>query len=1143
MGKTGSHVLIDQQEEAKGRAKLRQERKALETYFEKQFKATIGILPPTGDSLAQFEQLLQDVQLTRLEELVEMMKLWDAPKTIPEPKSFLHYAHLQPLLVQMLEDIAQYREYLERFIVRFQAENECTAPKHNPQSKPDAVKPSSPIHYAVFQRNGTFLEWLLERPGTDVNLRNSFKQTALTLLCESYDQCMRKAMRACPPGWLAEIRTLILRLLAAGADFNICSSHMKLPFELLLKHCEHDETRTFVEQCVELAPGALAICSINDQNERVVGFYNNNTNVVVTVELLEIFLRYNDRTNFSKYVTRFEINGANVKKVIRLLLHTACDQKLPDCVRLIMDRGEQQMLKLVQRTKTTRTGGLPVAGPGMSNVTLNRGYSREESTSEVQKSYELEHRVELKGLLKKVCLMADLPMLQRLLTKISDVIVLNDDPLLVVTLKKAYDYRQRVEERNALLACAEYLATQETIYMSKKDDSGNTSLHLALKFGFDSVALALLRQRYTYLGMCNNDNLTPLDYGTYGFWRSYLDQCIEVDSKRSIPDRNEIRFNLNGFYSPLQDKAALAAGTPTADGAVPTSRSRHRHHSWKMVQRVDKAHTQPHKFTSTITEMTTLRQIAQSKELKRLLVHPVLYTFIMVKWTRLCHWNYLNLLLTALTIIFFGNYSLTACSAAGPSTVFWMLSIFGVVFVVIRELLQLLFLRRSYLSFDNVLDIVNAVAMAVVLGIGCHGLMSSFVIISFALQLTFLLGSLQSNSLATMMYMFKTVSKNFIKSFLLFMPLIGAFIYAFHLTYNQTPEEQQAVCEKDDCSEENFNNFRTFWNATVKTLVMTTGEFEAAAIDFEGGKMLLFILFIFVAPIVILNLINGLAVSDIAAIREESELISISKKVMLLEQYERGVANVYPSWLGRYFPNPFFSDYQCRIHVKTKEYRKIVVHAKIKKKPQPKGNAPGAAPNNVLAGVKSRLHGSSQCSVQITPAGNAAKQRSVEKPLAKFPWLPTGDSCNYILDVRIFRLALFMRLDQSIVDEALAIIEKQQAIASVVATKSIPTTGSSSTPPSSIVAATGRQQRTISPRPAKKKRSGSDTVSEDDIPRELSEVKRQLKAVVELLRRKEQQEKGRGKQLARDKALKRRARKRTRKGLKKAITDQQMGDQ
>ncbi|EAA04866.4 AGAP001011-PA [Anopheles gambiae str. PEST] len=1140
MAQGEAQLLMEQQE--RSRAALRQERRTLETFFEREFKDTLAVIPPTDESVAKWDQLLHDERLKRLEELVDLMKLWDAPKTIPEPKSFLHYARLQPVLAQMLEDIARYRTYLDRFIERFQAENECIVPKHNPQNKSDTANPSAPIHYAALQLDEDFLEWLLARSATDINLRNSFKQTALTLLCEEYVQCMRKQMQACPPGRLGKIRTVVLRLLKAKADFNICSSHMKLPFELLLKHCEtHDETRLFVEQCVELVPCALAISSVNERNERVVGFYNNNPNVQVTVELLELFLRHNDRSNFTTHLAGFEIDASNVKKVIRLLLHTACDQKMADCVRLIVDRGERHIFKVLPRKPGRNAAAKegPVAEEGANSVELSRRFGWQESI-DVQKGSELEHRVELKGLLKKVCLMADLPLLQLLLAKISDLIVLNDDPLLVVTLAKAYDYKRRVEERNALLACAEFLATQETIHMSKRDNSGNTSLHLALKYGFDSVALALLRQRYTYLGMRNNDNLTPLDYGTFAFWRSYLDQCIEVDSKRSIPDRNVIRFNLQGFHSPAlsMTSAVSADGTPAA-----SDRSRNKRSSWKLIQRVDQTYCQPHKFTRTVTEMTTLRQIAQSKELKRLLVHPVVYTFIMVKWTRLCHWNYLNLLLTALTIIFFGNYSLTACSVEGPSTVLWLLSLLGVVCVAIRETLQLLFLRRSYLSFENAQDLINAVAMSVVLANGCNGLLSSFVVISFAMQLTFLLGSLQSNSLATMMYMFKTVSKNFLKSFLLFMPLIGAFIYAFHLTYNEDPEDHAQVCERDDCSEENFNNFRTFWNATIKTLVMTTGEFEAAAIDFEGGKMLLFILFMFFAPIVILNLINGLAVSDIAAIREESELISISKKVMLLEQYERGVANVYPGWLRRCFPRPFFAEYDCRIHVKTKEYRKIEVHLRELSTKAGKGTAPvnpgGAA---ALNNAKSRLHGSSQCSVQIPPSGKPAKQKVVGKPLPKIPWIPQGDSCNFIFDVRVFRLALFMRLDQSIVDEALAIIERQQALASIQLTvKSTPTPDTPVTPVRTLIAAKVRQPRAASVAPAGKKRSKEPTQNEE-MQRELLEVKTQLKTVLELLRRKENQEKRKDKRQA--KSLKRKGQRRVQKKSKKAIPEAEpMGDQ
>uniref|UniRef100_A0A182MZU8 Ion transport domain-containing protein n=1 Tax=Anopheles dirus TaxID=7168 RepID=A0A182MZU8_9DIPT len=1076
-----THLLIDQPEKKESnRAIRREERKELELTLVQECREAIGVVPPTDESLAEFEQLLQNDRFHRLHELIEMMKAWDPPTTIAEPRSFLYYGHLQPVLVEMLEDIGKYRAYLERFIVRFEAENECIGPKHQAQSK--AEEQSGPIHYAVQHLEAGFLDWLLKRPGTDVNLRNGFKKTALNLLCEQYS-------RKPAADRMEAIRGLIVRLLQAGADFNICCKDKKLPFALLLKQCDAQQPGAcdFIARCTELAPGAIAISSMNERNQHVIGFFNNNPNVRLTVELLEIFLRYNDEASFETYLDRFTVTAANVKKVIRLLLHTACEQKLPRCVQLIVRRGEAEIFRVVKRMRKVARKELAPNAPAR--------YMSQESM-ELQKCSQLEHRVELKGLLKKACEMADLLVLQTLLSKISDLLVLNDDPLLVLTLAKANDSRRRLEERNALLACAEFLANQQTIHINKRDNSGNTALHLALKHGFDAIALILLHQPYTYLGLRNKDNLTPLDYGTYAFWRSYLDQCIEVRRERSVQNRDVIHLNLNGFDpTPPRKDGELGPGDAAHLSATAPPKPKRRSQGWKLVQSADAACDQTRKFARTVTEMTTPRQIAQSKELKRLLVHPVLHTFIMIKWTRLCHWNYLNLVLTALTMGFFGSYSLTACSVDGPRVYLRVLSVLGAVFVVVRELLQLVFLRRSYFSFENTLDLVNVVAMVAVLATGCNGLVSSLVVISFAMQLTFLLGSLQSNSIATMMYMFKTVSKNFLKSFLLFLPLIGAFVFAFHLTYNQSPEGDAPVCARDDCAEENFNNFRTFWNATIKTLVMTTGEFEAAAIDFENGKMLLFMLFMFFAPIVILNLINGLAVSDIAAIREESELISISKKVMLLEQYERGVANVYPGWLRRCLPKPFFTEHSCHILVKTKEYRKIVVNPRAPRLKPREAHAPSDGTTAAAAAATARGQGSSQTSVAVRPG---ARPKVTERPLAKVPWVPSDEATNVIFNLRCFRLTLFMRLDQTMLDEALAIVEKRQPTATITASKSTPTVELPAAPPFTVA----MHKRTVSPGPARTK-PRIDSTQMVDMQEELQAVQAQLRTVLELLRRRE----------------------------------------
>ncbi|XP_035779453.1 transient receptor potential cation channel subfamily A member 1-like [Anopheles albimanus] len=921
---------------------------------------------PTDEKLRELEDLLNDPRWIRLQDLVEEMKFWDAATTIPKLKSFLYNARQQAAIEKLLANTATSFPYLKLIIKHFQADNERIEPDLN-----------APIHYAVRQLNDEFLDWLLNecQQRLNVNLRNNQKETALGILCALHDECMKGANRQNHSmiNKLGKIRHQIGMLLAAGADFNICSMQLKLPFELLLKHYQTDEsTGRFVDRCVQDAGHALAIGHIN---KRIVEFHNKESPVKVTEELLEICLRYNDQQSFLHYISSFTVTEQNVKTLIEIVLHTAVEQKLSECVRKIVDLFGSLIFQVVIRPM-----------------------GRDAQRMKLQKSSELVHRVELKGLLKKACLMGDVLIVQLFMGRMTDLLVLNDDPLLALTLTKGYDSKRRTEDREALLAVAGYLATQQNIYMSKPDNSGNTPLHLALKYGFNEIATTLLKQRYAYIGLRNRDNLTPLDYGGYGFWKTYLDSCIEVDSERSAQDRNVLRFNLN-CLEPYKSCRKPATGVITAASAKTASASalagQPKESGFRVIQDASKVKQQPHKYARVQTEMTVIRQIAESKELKRLLIHPVIYTFIMVKWIRLSHWTYLNLLLTVTTMLVFGWHSLDACSLDGsPALPLQIFTVLGALFIVIREVLQLLFLRKSYITFENAMDIGNIIAMVVVLSQGCNGLLSSFLMISFAMQLTFLLGSLPFNTLSTIMYMFKTVSQNFLKSFLLFLPLIGSFIYAFYLTYNDTLAEPTSANSTINTSstEDNFNNFRTFWNATIKTLVMTTGEFEAAAIDFSGGKLLLFMVFLFFAPIVILNLINGLAVSDIAAIREESELISISKKVMLLERYERGVVNVPLAWMKRKFPEPFFERHNCWIHIRTDQFRKIFIHVL---------NPPVTS---------------------STAAPKKEKPTPISLSSCSLLW-PNGT--DKLINLRLFKLTSFLTLDSAIANEALAVIERK----------------------------------------------------------------------------------------------------------------------
>ncbi|KFB41718.1 AGAP001011-PA-like protein [Anopheles sinensis] len=864
-------------------------------------------VPPTDTNLKELRRILQDQKWAAVMEVVELYKAMHVTTAIPVPQTFLSHMNLQVRLAEMLTDIGKYEPYLKLFIERFEAENELTAIRatkwqefltKETEKLSRTAKGDGPIHAAARQLNEGFLEWLLGRARTDVNLRNSRMQTALAILFEAYVECLQSAR----PKRLPEIKKLIERLVKAGADLNICDKQSQLPIGHLLKrNLEKDkDTRAFVEHCLGMVNYALVEIKTSGK-ARLVRFVNNATNVNVTVELLEIFLRYKDVEQFKHYWAQFAISPEIVKKVIQLLLHTALDQELSDCLRMLIEKNPSMIFRLANEPQdsTFEKSGV---GSCLRTKQEEDNHQRQKQTrrrgkkppAEVdQCNSEMEHRVELKGLLRKACKMGDLGV-----------------------------------------------------------------------------------SKYAYLSVLNHDNLTPLDYGTYEFWKSFLDQCIEVKVVAGKGERN-IRFILNCF-DPCNHANTQHFRTTIDDKQSTIKEMSKNFDNHALGQR-------------TITEMTPISQIAQSKELKPLLIHPVIHTFIMVKWMRLSHMNYLNLVLTILTAVVFGSFSLTACSYTTPNETLLWGCVMAVLLLSGREILQMMFLRKSYISYENVLDIGNIVAMICVLYFGYNGLVCSLVVIRLAWQGTFQLGSLPFNSISTTLYMFKTVSINFLKSFLLFIPLIGAFVYAFYLSYNESPAGRaiRDACTEDYCAEKNFNRFHTFWNATIKTLVMTTGELEASTLELDIGKMVLFLLFLFIAPIVIMNLINGLAVSDIAAIREEAELISISKKVTLLEQYERGVGSVRPTFLRHLLPEPFFTVHNSWIHVLGKDCRKIAMHSK---------------------------HASSN---------PKCIHRTENEQFVLIPILPFFRFLKSPLNFGFFKLFPYMRLDEAILWEALMLASEE----------------------------------------------------------------------------------------------------------------------
>ncbi|XP_063698034.1 transient receptor potential cation channel protein painless-like [Culicoides brevitarsis] len=71
-----------------------------------------------------------------------------------------------------------------------------------------------------------------------------------------------------------------------------------------------------------------------------------------------------------------------------------------------------------------------------------------------------------------------------------------------------------------------------------------------------------------------------------------------------------------------------------------------------------------------------------------------------------------------------------------------------------------------------------------------------------------------------------------------------------------------------------------------KTLVMMTGEMDADDLKFRyNSSYIIFMLFIFIVPIIFVNLLNGLAIGDIQWIQEHAEFLYRKAQLMIMYQF------------------------------------------------------------------------------------------------------------------------------------------------------------------------------------------------------------------------------------------------------------------
>lgn len=100
----------------------------------------------------------------------------------------------------------------------------------------------------------------------------------------------------------------------------------------------------------------------------------------------------------------------------------------------------------------------------------------------------------------------------------------------------------------------------------------------------------------------------------------------------------------------------------------------------------------------------------------------------------------------------------------------------------------------------------------------------------------------------------------------------------------------------EDALEDNSTIFRNFENpftSFLKTLQMLSGEYSIDPYTLDSfSKQLLFLIFV-LTSFILFNLINGLAISDIALLKEHAEFLNLKQQIRNAAESEGVVCDIY----------------------------------------------------------------------------------------------------------------------------------------------------------------------------------------------------------------------------------------------------------
>ena len=421
--------------------------------------------------------------------------------------------------------------------------------------------------------------------------------------------------------------------------------------------------------------------------------------------------------------------------------------------------------------------------------------------------------------------------------------------------------KKKIEKCFNLLLESNYIRKKD---IDDRDSSGNTALYITVEKGFRERAKPLLGKGADVRVFEHGSKILLSD--SLSIVKEFLEDCLQINNKPLTSKDLQLKLN----YQSL---------------------------------------------------MNIVPSIAGSGKHRDLLTHPVMSTFLSIKWKNVRFIFYPYMVFYFIFLCFLTAYLL--CSepyntlndtrpvrnATGPLSfnvsnitsgmndsniisqlndngVFylWLFMMVLFSFLILCEVILLIVHKWVYVeSLENWLELLFIIATF----ISCSGVGGSAVVKRHFSAIALLLGwfemllmSGRLPALSVQSEMLRTVSWTFLRFMLSYVTLFIAFALSFYILF------------KGSLEQETVNPVFTL----LKTVVMFTGEFEASALPFDNVPFtshVIFLLFVVVVAIVLLNLLNGLAVNDTGEIKRDAERLSLAARAKLISRIE-GLVDVLP---------------------------------------------------------------------------------------------------------------------------------------------------------------------------------------------------------------------------------------------------------